>query len=258
SIAGSTWDDPAVCQPAAPMHLLEVHGTSDTNVPYAGDTFNVGGKSVHFPGAEETVRRWAVYNGCSVDAFTKENADVIARLAGAETEITRYESGCAAGGSAELWKIVNGDHGIATSAPEFTERLIDWLFAHPKRAYPTASFTLTPGEGTAPLDVTLDASMSLPPPDGALGKYLWTFEDGSSAEGITVHRTFGPGRFLPRLVVATDDDRRSLPATRTVNAYCPSDDVSPWKQLEVGQAQFPGAARLQASQSRPELLPCTR
>ncbi len=45
---------------------------------------------------------------------------------------------------------------------------------------PIASFTVTPSQGTSPLDVDFDASASFDP-DGTIVEYLWDFGDGQTA-----------------------------------------------------------------------------
>ena len=48
-------------------------------------------------------------------------------MPGAETNITRYPEGCAAGGAAELWTIVGGGHVPVLSA-SFDTLVLDFLF----------------------------------------------------------------------------------------------------------------------------------
>ena len=65
----------------------------------------------------------------SSDAFMAMDLD--SGIAGAETSVTRYATGCAPGGHAELWTINGGSHLPSLSAA-FAPDLIDFLFAHPK------------------------------------------------------------------------------------------------------------------------------
>jgi PKD repeat protein len=69
---------------------------------------------------------------------------------------------------------------------------------------PTAAFTISVDEGTAPLVVTFDAGPSSDP-DGTIVTYSWTFGDGASGSGRQTTHTFdGVGLFQAELTV-TDD-----------------------------------------------------
>lgn len=72
---------------------------------------------------------------------------------------------------------------------------------------PTASFTVTPLEGEAPLTVNLDASGSTDA-DGQIQTYLWDLGDGATATSVTLQHTYGAGNFTIRLTV-TDDSGAS-------------------------------------------------
>lgn len=88
---------------------------------------------------------------------------------------------------------------------------------------PTASFTVTPERGTAPLEVTLDASASADS-DGSISRYRWEFGDGATAEGRIVQHTYPePGSFVVRLTVtdeegASDTAEQNLQVERNVPA----------------------------------------
>lgn len=90
-----------------------------------------------------------------------------------------------------------GGSGNAGSVPE----------AAVSNVVPVAVFTATPAEGTAPLEVTFDASLSYDV-DGSIDRYRWAFGDSGVGEGrIVRHRFADPGRFAVRLTVT--DDRGS-------------------------------------------------
>ena len=56
-IAGSTFASPELCLTGTPINVLHIHGTEDSIVPYTGENKD-------YPGAEETVARWAERNQC--------------------------------------------------------------------------------------------------------------------------------------------------------------------------------------------------
>ena len=72
---------------------------------------------------------------------------------------------------------------------------------------PQADFLVSSSEGAAPLDVTLDASVSYDP-DGDVADYNWSFGDGLTGTGMeVVHRYAEPGTYIVRLTVEDDDGR---------------------------------------------------
>ena len=115
--------------PTSPVHILQVHGTDDETILYAGD--EIGGTA--YPGAVETVERWARYNNCRAEgSVMDEKLDLDDAVDGAETVVTRFANGCRTGGSAELWTIQDGAHSPDLSE-RFAPEVLEWLLAHPKR-----------------------------------------------------------------------------------------------------------------------------
>lgn len=128
SLAGATLsgiDRPA---PAGPVNVLQIHGTKDTTIAYDGGQIG----ATDYPGAKQSVERWAAYNGCEVEAITSDKTiDLDRRIEGAETTITQYSSQCNPGGAVELWTIEGGGH-IPSLSDTFNKQVIEWLLAHPK------------------------------------------------------------------------------------------------------------------------------
>ncbi len=127
SLAGATHDDEADCAASEPVSVLQIHGTDDVVIRYAGGTI---GPSA-YPGAEETVRRWALRAGCTGDPVPGESFDLVRTLPGADTDPASYDEGCAEGIGATLWTIQSGSHGPLFQ-PDYADRILDFLFAHPK------------------------------------------------------------------------------------------------------------------------------
>lgn len=129
SLAGAMDADPTKCRPSAPVSVLQIHGTADATIEYAGGTFAAGHA---YPGARATAGAWVALDRCAATpAPAAAPLDVDLTLAGAETTVERYTAGCAAGTAVELWTIRGGAH-IPALGPAFPDRLIDFLFAHPK------------------------------------------------------------------------------------------------------------------------------
>ena len=123
SIAGTGWSDTAKCKAAAPVAVLQVHGTLDAVIQYGGGT-TLG---VPYPGAQVTVADWAKRNGCGATPTSDAKADLDVLVPGTETDVRRW-TGCK-GGAAELWQV----HG-ASHFPKFPTSFADtawtWLEAH--------------------------------------------------------------------------------------------------------------------------------
>lgn len=127
SLAGAAAPEASDCAPSEPVAVAQIHGTADETVLYEGGAF-VG---VAYPGAVETVERWAALDGCDLTPADGGTLDLESALAGEETKVSVYGAGCAPGGHAELWTIEAGGH-IPSLAPDFKQKVFDFLEAHPK------------------------------------------------------------------------------------------------------------------------------
>ena len=128
SLAGATFLDPTDCQPKGPVHVLQVHGTSDGTILYNGGATTSG----VYPGAVQTVETWAGYNGCGLTPdLSAPNRDVDATIAGAESTVALYEEGCVPGSSAALWTVPGGPHGPSLTTA-FRVDVVDFLLTHRK------------------------------------------------------------------------------------------------------------------------------
>ena len=129
SLAGTTYYDPDRCEGAAPVPVLHLHGTSDGTIQYGGWYRTTGAGRIHYPGAAQTVERWAGRAGCDVDAAAElESIELVLNIPDAETHPTRYEAGCEGGIALELWTIEDGSHVPGFNAVDIGRRLIHWLF----------------------------------------------------------------------------------------------------------------------------------
>jgi polyhydroxybutyrate depolymerase len=93
-------------------------------VPYDGNAV--------LPGARESVERFATRAGCDL-TMTSDGApfDLEPSIAGAETSLLEWHTGCATGLGFELWTIPGGAH-IPSLADDYAERLVGWLLSHRK------------------------------------------------------------------------------------------------------------------------------
>lgn len=128
SLAGSTWNDEWRCAPSVPVGVLEIHGTLDVLVAYNGGSFFP--TSAAYPGARDTVSRWASLNGCGELTDTSEKMDIETLIPFAETKVARA-SGCKENGAAELWTMQGVGH-VPILNDTFKTKLFEFYDAHPK------------------------------------------------------------------------------------------------------------------------------
>ncbi len=160
SFAGATFLDASDCTPSEPVHALQIHGTADGVIAYGGGCIPFGGC---YPGAVQTTETWAAYGGCApVGETLPEQLDLDAGIPGEDTTVTRYDTGCDAGGSAELWTIDGGVHSPVLS-PDFSRLMVEFLLAHPK---PSACPADVNGSGAVDFDDLVAVLASWGPCDG--------------------------------------------------------------------------------------------
>ncbi len=130
SLAGSTFDDDASCTPAThPVSVLAMHGDADDTIAYDGGEI----LSERYPGAIETVERFAAHAGCdTTKAVMGSNLDVVASIAGAETTVVEIPD-CAEGVDVELWTILDGPHIPGPWVASAQDLMVDWLIDHSRQ-----------------------------------------------------------------------------------------------------------------------------
>ena len=86
---------------------------------------------------------------------------------------------------------------------------------------PTASFTVNPASGVAPLEVSFNASNSSDS-DGSIISYAWDFKDGNTGNGKTINHSFtSSGSYNVKLTIidnegATDSTTKIITVTEMV------------------------------------------
>ena len=133
SLSGTSYLDDDVCEGAAPVSVLHIHGTNDQVVRFEGTQGESGSADKYGPGyagALEMVRRWGERAGCDwpEDPQPYASLDLDGYVHGAETQAFRTESGCAEGINIELWVGEGSSHGPGYG-DAFTDALLDWLLA---------------------------------------------------------------------------------------------------------------------------------
>ncbi len=126
SLAGAMFLDPAQCAPSRPVDVVQVHGTLDPVIGYAGGL--VLGSAPH-PGALDSVRMWAASNGCATtDPVVAEGPlDIDGTVDGAEATLATVV-GCPPGGTVALVTAEGGGHfpwGGADLLPTLFDLLLE-------------------------------------------------------------------------------------------------------------------------------------
>lgn len=126
SIAGAANGQAGVCKPSEPVSVLQIHGTADTTIAYAGGSIN----ALSYPSALDSVASWVSVNGCAAaPSKSTVTLDLVADLAGKETGVSSFAPCSRA--AAELWSMNGAAHSPAFSA-DFAADVVDFLLAHPK------------------------------------------------------------------------------------------------------------------------------
>lgn len=126
SLAGSSHGDPADCEGAPPISVLQIHGTEDESIPYDGYR-NPDGLEWSLPSALDVTARWAERADCDSEAHELlENIDLDQRIDGAETSVRRIREGCTDGITVELWTLEGAGH-FPEFQPDWPDRLLIWL-----------------------------------------------------------------------------------------------------------------------------------
>jgi polyhydroxybutyrate depolymerase len=137
SLSGGMLGQIAACQPSQPVSVLEIHGTADRVIPYAGRG-GTGSRSI--PSAPTSVREWASLDGCQL-SVTDEPAthiidladvqDASSTLTAPETRVSEYRTGCKHHTQAELWTVQGGGH-VPGFAKGFGAAVVSFLLSQHK------------------------------------------------------------------------------------------------------------------------------
>jgi polyhydroxybutyrate depolymerase len=110
------------CEPGAPVSLIDVHGMTDTVVPFDGGGLNPG-TGQPFPPVEESITTWAKLDGCTGDEKVEHNG-IVTRKA--------HEQ-CAPGVAVELYMVSGIGHTWPSQYVVPISQIIwDFFAAHPK------------------------------------------------------------------------------------------------------------------------------
>lgn len=86
---------------------------------------------------------------------------------------------------------------------------------------PTADFTATPTNGTAPLNVNFDAAASNDS-DGTIISYAWDYGDGQTGTGKTTSHSYSAPASYTAVLTVTDDDNATATKSQVIMASAPA------------------------------------
>ena len=135
SLAGASFADTSDCVPSEPVHVLQIHGTSDSTIGFYGGCIPF---YACYPGALQSIMNWAVYNRCGEGMESGADLDLDGSIPGPETSRTIITAGCSDRGATELWAINGGSHGPSFNG-NFRRELVDWLLSHRRNPVPVCS-----------------------------------------------------------------------------------------------------------------------
>jgi len=120
--------------PKTGVHVLQIQGTEDTSILYNGGSI----QNNTYPGVQASTTQWANYNKCSLDDVSIGFKDLFPSLPGSETEVLLFKNGCSKDGSAELWSVLGGGHGLGRPVDTSNRvEVVDWLFSKAKSDWPS-------------------------------------------------------------------------------------------------------------------------
>ena len=134
SLAGTSYAGESSCDGAAPVSVLQIHGTADDVIAFEGDESGPdpagGGGPASYVGAEEMVTRWGRRAGCEWPDRPEPHAtlDLDRFVPGPETRAFRIGPGCPEGISIELWVGAGSGHSPGYG-DAFVDALVDWLLS---------------------------------------------------------------------------------------------------------------------------------
>jgi parallel beta-helix repeat protein len=153
------------------------------------------------------------------------------RISGGSAAIDRGDSGASGAQDADILRNPRVDDPDTANTFAAGPRRYDDLGAHefqpeptPATVPPTARLTLSPASGTAPVQVSADASTSTDP-QGQTMSYVFDFGDGSSTgsqAGATASHTFPAAGDYPVKVTVTNASGLSSATTQTVTVNAPT------------------------------------
>jgi polyhydroxybutyrate depolymerase len=129
SLEGAMIGGNTKCEPSEPVSVLAIHGQADDVIRYGGGKSPTG--SANYPGAVASVKAWAGLDHCDPSPVPGQppTRTLVSGLPSAQVQAY---PGCDDGTAVELWSQPRGGHD-PNITPTFTEQVVQFLLAHPKK-----------------------------------------------------------------------------------------------------------------------------
>ena len=131
SFGGAMWENTARCTPVAAVTTVEIHGTADLEIAYAGMDAGFSADGGGYPSAAVSAADWAAFDGCATPSVAGPALRLGPGDGGTDTAVARFLSGCRSGSEADLWTMPDAGH-VPIIGPGFATAVFDYLLAHPK------------------------------------------------------------------------------------------------------------------------------
>ncbi len=126
SVTGDMLKTWFTCNPSPrAFPIMEIHGTADATVPYAGDAT--------FAPIDSVIKKWRVYNNCNPSPITYSVPNI--NMSDGSTAVNYKYTGGTNGSSVELYKVFGGSHSwpgaypfVANTNEDFNASVEIWRF----------------------------------------------------------------------------------------------------------------------------------
>ena len=183
---------------------------------------------------DTSVRALSTASADNLSVFAAERSSdgaltvmVVSKVLSGSTPVTVNLTNFGPAGSAQVWQLTSANTIARLADLPVTDRFTTsvppqsvTLFVlaadagGPANLPPAAVISATPSSGVAPLAVSFNGGGSSDS-DGTIVSYAWQFGDGTTAQGLTVSKTYtAAGTYTARLTVADD---RGATGTATVS-----------------------------------------
>lgn len=99
-----------LCEDAAPVPIVFIHGTLDISIPWEGRTQTIGNRTIyHTLPVSDSISYWVAHNGCDADTVAQTDLPQGGASPGTQVRLLTL-AGCAGRGAFEFYGVIGGGH----------------------------------------------------------------------------------------------------------------------------------------------------